>query len=60
MSYLVKQLINVLFLLIPNDILKKGINNLLEFLIKEIEQSQNKVDDLALPIIRKLRDDFNK
>jgi len=59
MTYLVKQLVNVLFLLLPNDILKKAINNLLDFLIKEIEQSTNKIDDLALPIIKKLKNDFN-
>ncbi len=59
MTYLVKQLVNVLFLLLPNDILKKAINNLLDFLIKEIETSQNKIDDLALPIIKKLKNDFN-
>ncbi len=59
MTYLVKQLVNVLFLLLPNDILKKAINNLLDFLIKEIETSSNKIDDLALPIINKLKNDFN-
>jgi hypothetical protein len=60
MNYLVKQLVNVLFLLLPNDILKKAINNLIDFLIKEIEQSTNKIDDLVLPILNKLKDDFNK
>jgi hypothetical protein len=59
MNYLVKQLVNVLFLLLPNDILKKSINNLLDFLIKEIEQSPNKIDDLVIPILNKLKNDFN-
>jgi hypothetical protein len=59
MNYLVKQLVNVLFLLLPNDILKKAVNNLIDFLIKEIEQSSNKIDDLVLPILNKLKNDFN-
>lgn len=52
---LIAALLESLIRLLPKDILKKSIDNLLDFVENSITKSANKWDDAVLPLIAALR-----
>lgn len=52
---LIASLLESLIRILPKDIVKKSIDNLLDFVENAIKKSDNKWDDAVLPLIAALR-----
>jgi len=60
MQEIIKQMLNLLFTLLPKDKFNEVVDGLLDKLEDTIEESENKWDDsLALPLITKIRELLN-
>jgi hypothetical protein len=60
MQEIIKQMLNLLFTLLPKDKFNTVVDSLLDKLEEQIEESENKWDDaLALPLITKIRELLN-
>lgn len=60
MQEIIKQMLNLLFTLLPKDKFNVFVDGLLDKLEEQIEESENKWDDaLALPLITKIRELLN-
>ena len=59
-SILIAQLVNALLMILNEEVMKKAIDNLLDFIEDFVADTENKVDDaLVLPLCRRIRETFD-
>ena len=60
MKALLLKLLPMLLSLVTPDVLKKGLDSLLDFIESSVEKSDNKIDDaIVLPLCKVIRDALN-